>query len=89
VFSGFMVNTWIAATLVAVIAGVVGFFVVLRGAAFVAHAIPHAPSGARRRRPHRCQSLAGLGVFAVGGALGIGWLGGADATTWPPLWRSC
>ena len=39
-FSGFMVNVWIIATMVAVTAGVVGFFVVLRGSAFVAHAIP-------------------------------------------------
>ena len=30
-FSGFMVNTWTAATIVAAVAGVVGFFVVLRG----------------------------------------------------------
>ena len=40
-FSGFMVNAWIAATIVAVVAGVVGFFIVLRGSAFVAHAIPN------------------------------------------------
>ena len=39
-FSGFMVNTWTVGTIVAVIAGVVGFFVVLRGSAFPAHAIP-------------------------------------------------
>jgi zinc/manganese transport system permease protein len=76
VFSGFMVNTWIAATLVAVIAGVVGFFVVLRGAAFVAHAIPHgAFGGAAGAVLIGVNPIAGLGVFAVGGALGIGWLG--------------
>ena len=40
-FSGFMTNAWIVATIVAVIAGVVGFFVVLRGDAFPAHAIPN------------------------------------------------
>ena len=40
-FSGFMMNTWIAATIVAVIAGVVGFFAVLRGSTFAAHAIPN------------------------------------------------
>ena len=75
-FSGFMVNTWIAATLVAVIAGVVGFFVVLRGAAFVAHAIPHgAFGGAAGAVLIGVNPIAGLGVFAVGGALGIGWLG--------------
>jgi len=30
-FSGFMVNAWLISTVVAIIAGVVGFFVVLRG----------------------------------------------------------
>ncbi|HEY6538329.1 MAG TPA: metal ABC transporter permease, partial [Candidatus Dormibacteraeota bacterium] len=40
-FSGFMVNTWAAASLVAVVAGVLGFFIVMRGAAFVAHAVPN------------------------------------------------
>ncbi|MGA2282743.1 MAG: metal ABC transporter permease [Candidatus Dormibacteria bacterium] len=75
-FSGFMVNTWIAATMVAVIAGVVGFFVVLRGSAFAAHAIPHgAFGGAAGAVLIGVNPIAGLGVFAVGGALGIGWLG--------------
>jgi zinc/manganese transport system permease protein len=41
VFASFMINAWIVATIVAVIAGVVGFFVVLRGSAFPAHAIPN------------------------------------------------
>ena len=40
-FSGLMLNTWIAATAVAVIAGVTGFFAVLRGSTFAAHAIPN------------------------------------------------
>ena len=40
-FSGFMENAWIIGSIVAVVAGVVGFFVVLRGAAFPAHAIPN------------------------------------------------
>ena len=74
-FSGFMVNTWIAATMVAVIAGVVGFFVVLRGSAFVAHAIPHGSfGGAAGAVLIGANPIAGLGIFAVGGALGIGWL---------------
>jgi zinc/manganese transport system permease protein len=76
VFSGFMVDTWIAATMVAVIAGVVGFFVVLRGEAFAAHAIPHgAFGGAAGAVLIGVNPVAGLGVFAVGGALGIGALG--------------
>jgi ABC-type Mn2+/Zn2+ transport system permease subunit len=35
-----MTDTWVVATIVAVVAGVVGFFVVLRGSAFVADALP-------------------------------------------------
>ena len=37
-FTGLMANTWAAATAVAVIAGLVGFFAVLRGSTFAAHA---------------------------------------------------
>ena len=40
-FSGFMENAWIIGSIVAVVAGIVGFFVVMRGAAFPAHAIPN------------------------------------------------
>src|SRR5271155_1153380 len=36
-----MINAWTVASIVAVVAGVVGFFTVLRGSAFVAHAIPN------------------------------------------------
>lgn len=39
-FADFMINTWVAATLVAGVAGAVGFFVVIRGASFAAHALP-------------------------------------------------
>ena len=39
-FSGFMVDTWLQASVMAVVAGAVGFFVVLRGSSFAAHAIP-------------------------------------------------
>jgi zinc/manganese transport system permease protein len=75
-FSGFMVNTWIVASIVAVVAGLVGFFVVLRGSAFVAHAIPSgAFAGAAGATLVGTSTLLGLGVFSVIGALGIGWLG--------------
>src|SRR5579875_804262 len=40
-FSGLMMNTWIAASVVAVVAGMTGFFAVLRGSTFAAHAIPN------------------------------------------------
>ncbi len=39
-FSGYLLNTWMVATIAAVVAGVVGFFIVLRGSAFVADAVP-------------------------------------------------
>ena len=75
-FSGFMTNTWIVATIVAVVAGVVGFFVVLRGSAFVADALPTgAFAGAAGASLIGVNTLIGLGVFSLLGALGIGWLG--------------
>jgi zinc/manganese transport system permease protein len=75
-FAPFMVNAWTAATIVAVVAGVVGFFVVLRGAAFVADAVPQgAFAGAAGASLIGVSTLAGLAVFALAGALGIGWLG--------------
>src|ERR1700691_2221766 len=75
-FSGFMVNTWAVATIVAVVAGAVGFFIVLRGAAFVADAVPQgAFAGAAGASLLGISTLAGVAVFALAGALGIGWLG--------------
>jgi len=75
VFSGFMVNAWIVASIVAVIAGVVGFFVVVRGSAFAAHALPlGAFSGAAAASLVDVNTLAGLVVFSALGAVGISWL---------------
>ena len=75
-FSGFMASTWTVATIVAVVAGVVGFFVVLRGSAFVADALPTgAFAGAAGASLIGVSTLAGLTVFSVAGALAIGWLG--------------
>src|SRR5580704_14538405 len=71
-----MINAWTVATVVAVVAGVVGFFVVLRGSVFPAHAIPNgAFAGAAGASLIGVNTLAGLGVFAVVAALGIGALG--------------
>jgi len=76
VFSGLMLNTWIAASIVAVIAGITGFFAVLRGQTFAAHAIPNgAFAGAAGASLLGINVIWGLVVFAVGGALGIGALG--------------
>jgi zinc/manganese transport system permease protein len=75
-FSGFMVNAWEVGTIVAVVAGVVGFFVVLRGSAFPAHAIPNgAFAGAAGANLIGINPLVGLGVFSLLAALGIGSLG--------------
>ena len=84
-FSGFMVNAWEVGTMVAVVGGVVGFFVVLRGSAFPAHAIPNgAFAGAAGANLIGLSPLLGLGVFSFGAALGIGALsrrGRSDAVT--------
>jgi zinc/manganese transport system permease protein len=77
-FSPLMMNTWIAGSVVAVIAGITGFFAVLRGSAFAAHAIPNgAFAGAAGASLLGINVLWGLAVFAIGGALGIGLLGSA------------
>ena len=71
--AGFMMNAWITATIVAVVAGAVGYFVVLRGAAFPAHAIPKgAFAGAAGASLLGINALIGLAVFSLLGALGIG-----------------
>ena len=74
-FSGFMTNAWLVGTIVAVVAGTVGFFIVLRGAAFVADAVPQgAFAGAAGASLLGISTLVGLAVAALIGALGIGWL---------------
>ena len=75
-FTGFMVNTWIVASIVAAVGGLVGFFVVLRGSAFVAHAVPKgAFAGAAAASLLGLNPILGLGVASILGALGINWLG--------------
>jgi zinc/manganese transport system permease protein len=75
-FSGFMVNAWIVATVVAVVGAAVGFFVVMRGSAFVAHAVPNGSfAGAAGASLIGVNTIIGLGVFSAAGALGIGLLG--------------
>jgi zinc/manganese transport system permease protein len=74
--AGFMMNAWITATIVAVVGGEVGYFVVLRGSAFPAHAIPKgAFAGAAGAALLGISTLIGLAAFALLGALGIGSLG--------------
>jgi zinc/manganese transport system permease protein len=75
-FSGLMVNTWESATVVAIVAGVVGVFVVMRGSSFVAHAVPQSAfAGAAGASLLGINVIFGLGAFALASALGIGWLG--------------
>ncbi len=75
-FSGFMVNAWVVATIVAVVAGVVGFFTVMRASAFAAHAIPSGSfAGAAGAALVGVSAFVGLGLFSLLGALGIGALG--------------
>lgn len=71
-----MIHAWISGTIVAVLCAFTGFFVVIRGAAFVAHALPKAGfAGAAGAVLLSLNPIYGLSVFAVGGALLIGWLG--------------
>lgn len=71
-----MINAWEVGTMVAVVAGVVGFFVVLRGSAFPAHAIPNgAFAGAAGANLMGISPLLGLGAFSLLGAVAIGTLG--------------
>ncbi len=75
-FSDFLINTWITASVVAVVAGLVGFFVVLRGSSFLAHALPHgAFAGAAGATLLGIDPIVGMGVFAVAGALTVSTLG--------------
>jgi len=68
----FMQNAWIAGSAVAVVSALVGFFVVLRGASFAAHAIPRASfAGAAGAVLAGGDTLLGLAVFAALSALGM------------------
>lgn len=71
-FSAFMAHAWIVATLVAIVAGAVGFFVVARRAAFAAHALPlGAFPGAAAASLFGVSELLGLAVFCALGVLVI------------------
>jgi zinc/manganese transport system permease protein len=75
-FSSFMTNTWIVASIVAAVAGFIGFFVVIRGASFAAHALPLGTfPGAAAASLLGINVLFGLIVFAGLGVIGISWLG--------------
>jgi zinc/manganese transport system permease protein len=78
-FTGFMVNTWIVATMVAAVAGFVGFFVVIRRSSFAAHVLPLAAfPGAAAASLLGVSQILGLVAFAGLGVAGIGQLGRRD-----------
>lgn len=71
-FSSFMIDSWIVATIVALVAGTVGFFVVLRGNTFEAHTLPlGAFPGAAAASVLGIDQFVGLLVFSVGAVAGI------------------
>src|SRR3981081_3315771 len=72
----FMQNAFVVGTLVAVLAGAVGYFVVLRGQSFAAHMLSQVgfPGAAAAVLLH-LPPLVGLAAFCSAGALGLGVLG--------------
>ena len=74
--SSFMGNALAGGTIVALAAGLIGYFVVVRNTAFAAHALAHIGlPGATGAVLLGLPVALGLGVFCVGGALVIGVLG--------------
>ncbi len=74
--SAFMRNALIGGTLVALAAGLIGYFIVVRNSAFAAHALAHIGFPAPQARCcSGCPSRSGWPRFCIGGALVIGALG--------------
>jgi len=72
----FMRHAFEAGTIVAVIAGIIGYFIVLRQSSFAAHALSHIGfAGAAGAVLIGVNPLAGLLVFTCGGALAMASLG--------------
>lgn len=81
----FMVNAFLAGTVVAVVAGAIGYFVVLRTSSFAAHALSHIGfAGATGAVVLAINPIFGLLAFTVGSGMAIGALGerirGRDVT---------
>lgn len=68
----FMQNAFVVGTLVALLAGAIGYFIVLRGQSFAAHMLSQVgfPGAAAGVLVH-VSPVVGLIVFCVGGALGV------------------
>jgi zinc/manganese transport system permease protein len=74
--SAFMRNALLGGTLVALAAGLIGYFIVVRNSAFAAHALAHIGfPGATGAVLLGLPVTLGLAVFCIGGALVIGALG--------------
>ncbi|TFV59988.1 metal ABC transporter permease [Mycobacterium sp. PS03-16] len=74
--SNFMRNAVVGGTIVALAAGLIGYFVVVRSTAFAAHALAHIGlPGATGAVLIGVPVGVGLGAFCIGGALVIGALG--------------
>lgn len=74
--SPFMRNALLGGTLVALAAGLIGYFIIVRNTAFAAHALAHIGfPGATGAVLLGLPVTAGLAVFCIGGALVIGALG--------------
>jgi zinc/manganese transport system permease protein len=72
----FMQNAFVATGMVAIVAGLVGFFLVLRGQTFAGHALSHIGfAGAAGAGLVGLAPLWGLLAFAVAAAIGIGLIG--------------
>jgi zinc/manganese transport system permease protein len=81
----FMVHAFQAGTVVALVAGAIGYFVVVRGSAFAAHALSHIGfAGATGAVVLALSPIVGLLVFTIGAGVTIGALGdrlrGRDVT---------
>lgn len=74
--SAFMRNALIGGTLVALAAGIIGYFIIVRSSAFAAHALAHIGfPGATGAVLVGLPVTVGLAAFCLGGALAIGALG--------------
>jgi len=72
----FVQNAFLAGTIVAIVAAVVGYFIVLRAQAFAAHALSHIGfAGATGAVLLGLSSLLGMFAFVLVAALGMGALG--------------
>ncbi len=72
----FMQNAYLAGAIVAIVAGVVGYFVVLRGLSFAGHALSHIGfAGATGAVVLSLNPIFGLLAFTIGSAIGMGILG--------------